>query len=296
MKKLLFMLLCFVYFLSFLKADGVESPVTFTLLDSFYSSIVKKYENGTTVFYYNNKLLNMDLTDSELDSILSQKSGGQRLTYYEALKIEVKPVEGTKFASLQGKTNVYRANGGGSWVTNITHGMDMYEYAESKNLTNYFWPWGFSIVYRTDTNDEFSSTIPSSNDLNNKTLEEQLATLLGYDLVSNPDSVKNAYKTYWKFKPLNDYTYIERFDFFSEKDGVSPVLKSGSSDEYDVNSLNHLGEYYVSIKYSMEEEKTTMATSYESDSTNWIVPTTLVLITIVGVSLFLLNKYKFKWF
>lgn len=293
MKKILFVLLFFISIT--VKADSVVTPVTFTLYSDFYSEVIKSYENNTTVFYYKNNLLSMDLTTSQLKKILSQKpgNGSSRLTYYETLNIKVNPVLGTPFESLLEKSTFYRANGGGKWVSSLTHDIALEETATVKNLNNDFWPWGFRIKYRTNPNDSFTSTIPNGVDLADKTLEEQLAVLLDIDLETNPNGVVNEYQNLFVFSPLKNYTFLIRFDFL---DGQSPVLKEGSSTDYLSSSLNNLKTYYVAIKYDRSDAPVTTFDDnklIKSSNKIWIT-SILIVCGTVGCYIFCKKIYSIK--
>ncbi len=221
MKKIFFISILLLFINTQVKADINMPPVQINLIKNFYSDISKTYNNGITTIEYTNNLLSMDLTDNQLKLILSQKSGNgsSRLTYYETLNILVTPVEGTPYESLKEKSTFYRANNGGSWISNTSSfNPEMNNTAEIYNLNNNFWPWGFKMAYRLSTEDAFTSTVPNGMDLTNKTLEQQLATIFDIDLDTNPNGVVDLYPEQLTFKPLpSGYTFGIRFDFLDKK-------------------------------------------------------------------------------
>lgn len=301
MKKIILSIILFVLVITNVEGSTTEIPVVLTLKDNFYSTITKSVSENVSTFTYKNNLLTMNLTDAQLKSILNQKSGSgsSRLTYYETLNIKVTPVEGTTYNSLKNKTVLYRANDGGAWISDENdYTSDMDTVAVIKNLDDNYWPWGFKIQYRLNTNDAFSSTIPSGMDLSNKTLEEQIATIFNINLENNPNGVVNLYPDKLKFNPLpNRYIYRVRFDFFDKKADTEPVLKAGSTTEYLPTSLNHLGTHYAIIKYDRSEENSTynedvnvIPVSNEKNNTKLLIPIIITSAALLSGGIYILFK------
>ncbi|HPE15134.1 MAG TPA: hypothetical protein PLT65_04805 [Bacilli bacterium] len=258
MKKIKFIL--FFVFILFITpnilASSAEVNVTFNLLETSYTTVTKQLDGDITIFTLTNNIPSMDLTTTQLKEILSQKSGNgaSPLTIYGTLNILVTPIEETSFNPLVGKDTYYRGSSAGSWVSSTTAVINQESTAEVKPMNSNFWPYGFAVSYRTSVNDAWKSTVAGGIDLTNKTMEEKLATLLNIDLEASPNGVVNEYGNLFYFRILpSGYNYKTRFDFYSEKEGVTPQLKADSSTEYLISSLNLLGTRYVYISYAKTE-------------------------------------------
>lgn len=254
----LFILFCFKN----VWADELGQNVTFELLQTPYTTVTRRYQDDMVIFDLTNNIPTMNLSKTDLKNILSQKSGvgSSPLTIYETLNIIVTPIEGTNFDPLVGKTEYYRGSAAGSWVSNVNATVESSSVANKKSMTSSFWPYGYAVAYRTNTSEAWKNTVPSGVDLSNKTMEEKLATLIGVDLNANPDGVVNAYKDLFYFRILpQGYTYKTVFDFYSEKDGVLPVLVGGSTTDYLPSSLNLLDSREVVINYNKTEDAPTIS-------------------------------------
>ncbi len=301
MKKFIILItLLFTSIPNIYASDTEKLPVEIDLVKPFYADVSKTYGNNLTTITYKNNLLVTDLTDTELKKILSQKSGSgsTKLTYYETLNINVYPVEGTPYESLKGKTSLYRANDGGAWLSNdAPYTRDAYEVSELLPLKSNFWPYGFKVTYRKDTEGEFISTVPSGKDLSNKTLEEQIATIFDIDLSTHPNGVIELYPEKLSFKPLTNRSYALRIDFYDKSNGISPTLKDGTTDKYEISSLNKLGTEYLLIRYEKgEDASVSLNVDYEKVGGfdgKIFIPIGLVLIIIISAFVYI-KKYRIK--
>ncbi len=256
MKKLLSCLLiiiCCLCFKSGIKAGDTEAtPVNFNLVDTFYTTIAKSRVNNRTYFDLNNYLNTMTLTTEQLKTILSYKANDptSHLAIYETLNINVTPVAGTNYASLTGKDTYYLDSSDEHWEDKDDITLDMGDVATIHNLDSNYYPWGFRVVYRLNSDDDYIETPPADNSLDNKTIEQQLASILGIDLSANPNGVIDEYKNLYDFDTLNsDYTSTIRFDFF-DKDPTKEPVKLTGNDSYNPASLKSLGTEYVVIRYN----------------------------------------------
>lgn len=300
MKKVLLFLAIYIGFIIPVFADDSVVNVNFILKEEFYSSVLKTYDGDTTMFDVTFNIDDMRLTSDQIRSILNQNSGvgSSPLAIYQTLQIDVTPNAGTNFSSLVGKSTYYRGNTAGKWVsdykTSSINNED--DVAVVKPMTSYFWPWGISIQYKTNVDDEFTSSVPSGVNLSGKTMEQKIATLLSIDLDNNPNGVIDEYGVLWNFKMLpSGYTYLNRFDFYDEKD-ASPVLKDGSLDEYLSSSLNLLDSKNVVIRYhklssTMSEDDEVININEESKAGMIIAVIGLVTISII---LFIYKKKQIK--
>lgn len=238
MKKFIFLLLCLFSFTSFVLADGSEVPVSFTITDKSYAEVIRSY-NNRYIFTYTNNILNDSIN---LKNILNQNIGSP-LTYYEELNIKVKPLSNTPYEVLN-NSDLLRATTF-NWTDNKTSTAEMPNEAIITPLEDKVYIPGFNISFRKTTNDEYTNVIPNGLDLTNKTLEEQLATLLDIDLDSDPNGVINTHNSLWKFDILDNKYLTYRFDFFKDSDSKELI----SNDEYKTSSLEKLGTEYVVIEY-----------------------------------------------
>lgn len=238
MKKFIFLLLCLFSFTSFVLADGSEVPVSFTITDKSYAEVIRSY-NNRYIFTYTNNILNNSIN---LKNILNQNIGSP-LTYYEELNIKVKPLSNTPYEVLN-NSDLLRATTF-NWTDNKTSTAEMPNEAIITPLEDKVYIPGFNISFRKTTNDEYTNVIPNGLDLTNKTLEEQLATLLDIDLDSDPNGVINTHNSLWKFDVLDNKYLTYRFDFFKDSDSKELI----SNDEYKTSSLEKLGTEYVVIEY-----------------------------------------------
>lgn len=238
MKKFIFLLLCLFSFTSFVLADGSEVPVSFTITDKSYAEVIRSY-NNRYIFTYTNNILNNSIN---LKNILNQNIGSP-LTYYEELNIKVKPLSNTPYEVLN-NSDLLRATTF-NWTDNKTSTAEMPNEAIITPLEDKVYIPGFNISFRKTTNDEYTNVIPNGLDLTNKTLEEQLATLLDIDLDSDPNGVINTHNSLWKFDILDNKYLTYRFDFFKDSDSKELI----SNDEYKTSSLEKLGTEYVVIEY-----------------------------------------------
>lgn len=238
MKKFIFLLLCLFSFTSFVLADGSEVPVSFTITDKSYAEVIRSY-NNRYIFTYTNNILNNSIN---LKNILNQNIGSP-LTYYEELNIKVKPLSNTPYEVLN-NYDLLRATTF-NWTDNKTSTAEMPNEAIITPLEDKVYIPGFNISFRKTTNDEYTNVIPNGLDLTNKTLEEQLATLLDIDLDSDPNGVINTHNSLWKFDILDNKYLTYRFDFFKDSDSKKLI----SNDEYKTSSLEKLGTEYVVIEY-----------------------------------------------
>ncbi len=299
MKKILLLFICLFINIAYVKADEVIINLDFEMKSTFYAEVTKSVSGNVTTFTYLNRLPTMDLTDSQLKTILKQKSGvgSGPLTYYEDLKITVTPDTHSDYAPLVGKSTYYRVNTGGKWVKNATDVIDEGSSAEVHNLVSYYWPYGFAVSYRKTTSESYTTSIPSGTNLAGKSLEEKLAILIGIDLDSKPNGVVDAYNTLWYFRVLpNSYTLKERFDVYSAKSDSEPILVTGKTDQYEKSSLNHIDTGYVVFKYDRTATDTSafLEITESQNKTSNVITLLVGGFLLIGISLFVyyINKDK----
>lgn len=278
MKKLLFLVVSMFVLNSTVLADGVSIPIDFNITNKSYAEITKAH-NTRFIFDYNNNILN---ETPNLVNILSQKLSYSPLTYYEELKMKVSPIGDYEILKDKDLYLSYSSN----WTNNDSTTSEMSDSATKVSKEETFYIYGFDILFRKNENDEYTNVIPNGLDLTNKSLEEQLATLLDIDLSSNSNGVIDAYNSLWKINVSNNKHLTYRFDFFTLK--TDSELIEGSSSEYKTNTLNKLGTEYVVINYENGNTSTTFNLDETITNNNYISYIFIgVLVITIGVYFYL---------
>lgn len=208
MKKIWLFLLLFIFI--DVKAATVINPIEFDISDEFYLKVDKYYQDDVTYFDVVDKLGN-DLNEEQLKEILgrSTEENQNYLAIYSKLKIKVKPLEDTVFEPLSTK---YYLGFNEIWnYEDVELDVMASKNAKLMFLEDEIDLYSGGIIYKSPTDDEWTTTIPNDVDLEGLTLEEQLATLLNLDLSNNPDAVIDNYQNLYNIYGVAGKNNIKRF-------------------------------------------------------------------------------------
>lgn len=279
MKKIWLFLLLFIFI--DVKAATVINPIEFDISDEFYLKVDKYYRDDVTYFDVVDKLGN-DLNEEQLKEILSRSTEENQnyLAIYSKLKIKVKPLEDTAFESL---SNKYYLGFNEIWnYEEVELDVMAGKNAKLMFLEDEIDLYSGGIIYKSPTDDEWTTTIPNDVDLEGLTLEEQLATLLNLDLSNNPDVVIDNYQNLYNIYGIAGKNNIKRFDFYSYNN-----LNLG---ERNVSNLTPLTSHYVVLKYDNNVVTTFSESELISEDNNKII---YILIGILLLS-FIITIMKLK--
>ena len=141
------------------------------------------------------------------------------------------------------------------------------------------------VYYKLNENSAWTND--TSNLTGTKTIEEQLADLLNIDLTSNPEGVKNAYKTLYYFKPYENMTYSNRIDLYEATEQTS--AEDPDNNEYDITTLKKLSTEYGILRF----KDLTETTFFENNNTPNVLPyIILVTLTICACTFYYLKSKK----
>lgn len=236
-----------------------NDEIFFNIEDEFFNTINKQAGEITT-FNLNNNILNINITEEQLNSILSQNINNDipNLNYYLKLKLV-----------LNNNNNKYIGYNS-SWNNNINKSTLAYK----SELYNYYYPFGFKIKYRNTIDSIWITQPPDDNNLINKSLKQKLAYLLNI----NEEEVVSNYKKLYVFEPLNNGTLYFRFDIYDN---------DSNSNSINTSNINYFITKYVKINYSSEE---LISTFYEYEEKPNIIPGIIFIVLLLGSTIIIKKK------
>lgn len=288
MKKIFCLLILpfFIMNLNIVKASTINSSVDFKIDDEFYLEIEKRMQDGNTYFVVLNTLGTDEMTEVQLRELLNRKtvSNQSPLTIYSKLNINVTPVENTLFSSLINKEHYYLGVSSEKFMydevdTAIEPSLEKKKVKLNSSVDIY----SGGIIYKSPTNDEWTTEIPSETNLEGLTLEEQLATLLKLDLSINENAVIEAYQTLFNIYGISDGTNsVRRFDFYDELN----ILKN------EQDSLKHIDSRYVIINYKTNSQSVFNETSMNQETKSesiigFVIIGGIIIISIIGTTIYI---------
>ena len=128
------------------------------------------------------------------------------------------------------------------------------------------------IYYRTDENNAWKND--KSSLTGELTIENQLAKLLNIDLSTNPNGVKEKYKTLYYFKPYENNVYTNRFDFYEAGEGT-PALTEGEA--FETSTLKRISTEYAELKFDYPSTGAFFEVENKVSKLPYIIVTTVLL-------------------
>ena len=281
MKKL------FIFFISLFLglnvfASDILNEIDITYLDNALTKATRSYTNNRYIFdiEYIGDVTN--LTSEQLSYALNQESSDY-LTVFGNLNVKIMPSKNGVYKNIEDK--IFAGISSGTFGNNIDDDVMPNDVANLNSTNFQIKEPIMEVYYRLNEN---STWINDKDNLSGDlTLENQLANLLNIDLDTNPDGVKNAYKTLYYFKPYEDMTYSNRIDLYEATEQTS--AEDPGNNEYSVDTLKKLSTEYGILRF----KELTDTTFFENNNTPNILPyVILITLTLCGCAFYYLKSKK----
>ena len=277
MKKLFLLVLCLLS-VNVYGADSLNE-LKIEYLNNNITTSSRSYNNDRYIFKIDYLGDVSNFSDEQLDFALKQKSNDY-LKVFGDIKVTVMPDPNGKFKNVG--SNVFVGYVGGMFGNSLTENVIANDIASKENLSFTVKNPIMEVYYRTSTN---SAWINLKDGLSGElSVEEQLARLLNIDLTSNPNGIKENYKTLYYFKPYEDSVYTNRFDFY-DSTSTTPVNEENS---YEANTLSKISTEYALLKFDYPSSSVFL----EIQSNTSSLPYIIVVCILVCFGLFYFFKRK----
>ena len=279
MKKIYLFVLSFLLILN-IHASDVLNEVKIEYENNVITTSTRSYSNGRYIFKidYIGDITNFN--DSQLDYILKQASKDY-LKAFGNIKVSVVPDPNGKFKNIKDK--IFIGYSGGMFGSSLNETVMPNDTASKENLTYTVKNPILEIYYRTDENNAWKND--KSSLTGELTIENQLAKLLNIDLSTNPNGVKEKYKTLYYFKPYENNVYTNRFDFY-ESGESTPALTEGEA--FETSTLKRISTEYAELKFDYPSTGAFFEVENKVSKLPYIIVTTVLL--CLGIFSFLKCK------
>lgn len=219
-----------------------------------------------------------NFNNEQLEFALKQKSTDY-LKVFGNVKVTINPDPNGKYKNI--RSNVLVGYSGGMFGNSLNETVMPNDTAYKENLEFSVNNPIMEVYYRLS---DSSSWINNKDTLSGElTLEEQLAKILNIDLSSNPNGVKEKYKTHYYFKPYEDSVYTNRFDFYEPSSS-----SSSEGDNYEVNTLKKIDTEYALLKFDYPSSGVFLEVNNNVNYLPYIIITSLI--GCLGIFYFLKQK------
>lgn len=219
-----------------------------------------------------------NFNNDQLEFALKQKSTDY-LKVFGRVKVTINPDPNGKYKNIG--SNIFVGYSCGMFGNSLNETVMPNDTAYKENLEFSVNNPIMEVYYRLN---ESSSWVNNKDTLSGElTLEEQLARLLNIDLSSNPNGVKEKYKTLYYFKPYEDSVYTNRFDFYELTSS-----SSGEGNNYEVNTLKKIDTEYALLKFDYPSSGVFLEVNNNVNYLPYIIVTSLI--GCLGIFYFLKQK------
>ena len=238
MKKLFLLVICLLS-INVYGADSLNE-LKIEYLNNSITTSSRSYSNDRYIFKIDYLGDVTNFSSEQLNFALKQKSNDY-LKIFGDIKVTVVPDPNGKFKNIS--SNVFVGYAGGMFGNSLTETVMPNDTARKEGLSFTVKNPIMEVYYRTTDNGAWINT--KDNLSGELSVEEQLAKLLNIDLSSNPNGVKDKYKTLYYFKPYEDSVYTNRFDFY-DSTSTTPANEENS---YEINTLSKISTEYALLKF-----------------------------------------------
>ena len=260
MKKLFLLVLC-LFGINVYGADSLNE-LKIEYQNNSITTSSRSYSNNRYIFNIDYLGDVTNFSDEQLDFVLKQRSNDY-LKIFGDIKVTVVPDPNGKFKNIG--SNVFVGYVGGMFGNSLTDTVMPNDIASKENLSFTVKNPIMEVYYRTSDN---GAWINSKDSLSGElSVEEQLASLLNIDLNSNPNGVKEKYKTLYYFKPYEDSVYTNRFDFY-DSTSTTPANEENS---YETDTLSKISTEYALLKFDYPSSSVFLEVQSKTSSLPYVV-------------------------
>ena len=267
MKKFWLFVLGFLFVMNVYASD-VLNEINIEYINNLVTTSTRSYSNNRYIFEIDYLGDVTNLSNEQLNFLLSQSSSDY-LKVFGDIKITILPDPNGKYKNI--RDNIFLGYSGGMFGNSLYETVMPNDTATKENLTMLIKNPILEVYYRADENSAWSND--KGNLSGNLTLENQLATLLGIDLDTNPNGVKEKYKTNYYFKPYENSVYTNRFDFY-EPTINTPATQEGNS--YEVTTLSKISTEYAELKFDYPLDQTFFEIESKTNKLPYIIVTSIL--------------------
>ena len=279
MKKIYLFVLSFLLLIN-VNASDVMNEIKIEYENNVLTTSTRSYTNERYIFKIDYLGDVTSLTADQLAFALNQSSNDY-LKVFGNIKVTIVPDPNGKFKNIENK--IYVGYTGGMFGNSLTETVMPNNTATKENLSFTIKNPILEVYYRVDENSAWKNDKASlSGDMK---LENQLANLLNIDLSTNPNGVKEKYKTLYYFKPYEDKVYSNRFDLYE----ATPTTPAGAEGEnYETSTLKKISTEYAILKFDYPSTGAFFEVEAKTNKLPYIIVTTILL----GIGLFYCLKCK----
>ena len=260
MKKLFLLVLCLLS-VNVYGADSLNE-LKIEYLNNNITTSSRSYSNNRYIFTIDYLGDVSNFSDEQLSFALKQKSNDY-LKIFGDIKVTVVPDPNGKFKNIG--SNVFVGYAGGMFGNSLLENVMPNDIASKENLSFIVKNPIMEVYYRTSDN---SAWINSKDGLSGElSVEEQLARLLNIDLSSNPNGVKEKYKTLYYFKPYEDSVYTNRFDFYNS----TSTTPANEENSYETDTLSRISTEYALLKFDYPSSSVFLEVQNKTSSLSYVI-------------------------
>lgn len=278
MKKIYLFVLCFLLLIN-VKASDVLNEIKIEYEKNVLTTSTRSYTDERYIFKIDYLGDIANLNAEQLNFALNQSSNDY-LKVFGNIKVTIIPDPNGKFKNINNK--IFVGYAGGMFGNSISENVMPNNIASEKNLSFTIENPILEVYYRTNEGGAWKNDKVSLS--GNLKLENQLAKLLNIDLSSNPNGVKEKYKTLYYFKPYEDKVYSNRFDFYEK----TPSTTDDEENNYEVSTLKKISTEYAQLKFDYPGTGVFLEVSNNVNKLPYII----VTIILSGIGLFYILKCK----